>query len=92
MRGDPVEENIHKLELSTSKSTEGDRKECFRCGSQYHLAYNCGFINSTCFNCGKNVTQRESAEVKESEVEIRKEGQQVYRSYSQLIVDLRRSK
>ena len=53
IRGGLVEEPIHKLGSNTGKSVEGDRKECFRCGSQYHLANNCSFSNSECYNCGK---------------------------------------
>ena len=39
--------------LQAKQSGEGgSKKECFRCGSSYHLANKCGFKNSNCFNCG----------------------------------------
>ena len=51
IRGGPVEENIHRVDVSKRK--EGDKRECYRCGSTYHLANKCGFLDSTCFGCGK---------------------------------------
>ena len=51
IRGGPVEENIHRVDISKRK--EGDKRECYRCGSTYHLANKCGFLDSTCFGCGK---------------------------------------
>ena len=49
--GGQIQEGINKVDVNTKKN--GGRKECYRCGSTYHLADKCGFLESDCFGCGK---------------------------------------